>query len=187
MRANIKKEDTETYSNIVNPSTITLATPTSAAADVVVRTTSDNSDERPQPQIIIYYNNGAGAVPSPSNDVVVGEVEGGDAGQRSVQNFQVVVQPGHGSNTPTVTTLPEVSTVQMVSETAAAAAAVVSEASGTYMAADSNSADPALSGTCPVCGDKLSGKMTISWIAPSLYIGSLGIKKFLNFHSPRRL
>ena len=117
-----------------------------------MRSGSDNSDERPQPQIIIYYNNESGSVPSPGNDVIVGELEG-DGVQGSVQNYRVVMHHGDAASAR-VTAVSEPSMQQMVSEAAAAAA---STSPGTFVAADTNCAEAGLSGICPICGDKLSG------------------------------
>ena len=150
MRANIKQEEADPFSSVAGA---TIAT-TTAAADVVVRSSGgDNSEERPQPQIIIYYNNEAASVPSPSNDVIVGELEG-DGVQGSVQNYRVVMHHGDAASAR-VTAVSEPS-MQVVSE-AAAAAAAASSSPGTFVAADSNCAEASLSGICPICGDKLSG------------------------------
>ena len=151
MRANIKQEETDSFSPVVGT---TITTTTAAAADVVVRSGSDNSDERPQPQIIIYYNNESGSVPSPGNDVIVGELEG-DGVQGSVQNYRVVMHHGDAASAR-VTAVSESSMQQMVSE-AAVAAAAASTSPGTFVAADSNCTEAGLSGICPICGDKLSG------------------------------
>lgn len=163
MRANIKQEEVDSFTSIASPTPI-LATSTASiaaasGADVVVRQGGDGSDERPQPQIIIYYNNESGAVPSPGNDVIVGELEG-DGGQGSIQNYRVVMHHGDPSGRG-LTGVSEPS-MQIVTEVAAAAAAAATACTspGTFVAADSNCADPGLpvmSGTCPICGDKLSG------------------------------
>ncbi|XP_076436282.1 steroidogenic factor 1-like isoform X2 [Babylonia areolata] len=166
-RASVKHEEPETtFTSILQPhtpttapaiTTVTTSTP-AAAADVVVRTSSDSGDERSQPQIIIYYNNGSGSVPSPANDVIVGEVEGDVGVQRSVQNYRVVMHHGEMvAGGPTVTTLSDPA-VHMITEAAAATAAVTGgETCGTFVAPDSSNSSETLMGNCPVCGDKLSG------------------------------
>ncbi|KAK7094708.1 nuclear hormone receptor FTZ-F1 beta-like isoform X2 [Littorina saxatilis] len=147
MKANIKQEDSDAFTTIAHPTT---ATPTGAS--VVVRSSGDLQDDRPQPQIIIYYNNeSGGSVPSPGNDVIVGELEG-DGVQGSIQNYRVVMHHGDVASA-------RVTAVSEQTVTEAAAAAVAATASpGTFVSGESNCApDAAMTGNCPICGDKLSG------------------------------
>jgi hypothetical protein len=167
MRANIKQESVTVTDSTPHPvalvqSTPSLATTSSASADVIVRQVSEGADERGQPQIIIYYNNESAAVPSPNNDVVVGELEG-DGMQGAVQNYRIVMHQGADGSQVTLSQQPS---VHMVSEAAAAAVAAVSGAgmSGTYVTASndgqgSSATDPNLDGICPICTDRLSGRV----------------------------
>lgn len=136
IKANIKQEAQSV------PVSITHHSVAGTSADVVVRTGDGGADDRPQPQIIIYYNNEAGSVPSPANDVVVGELDSDG------QNYRVVVHgDGVGARVQTVND----QSVQFVGEGAGVETGV-----GTIMAADSNSKE-GIGGLCPVCTDKISG------------------------------
>ncbi|PVD22406.1 hypothetical protein C0Q70_18218 [Pomacea canaliculata] len=131
IKANIKQE--------ANTSLPTV----SAAISTQPSSTEDGSGERHQPQIIIYYNNDNASVPSPANDVIVGEFES-EGG-----NYRVVMHQGdvQTSRLPVGTE----SCIQLMPDMSGA-----DIADGAVVVADSNSAE-GMTGSCPVCGDKLSG------------------------------
>ena len=158
VKTSVKQEDTDSFP-------ITISTPshisTSASvANVVVPSAGGGSQDAPQPQIIIYYNNAESA---PSQSSAVMETVSDSRVQGSVQNYRLVMRNGDVS-AATVTTLsePVAATVGEATSAPSATAGIVmgelENMSGTFVVGDSKPADGADS-VCPVCGDKISGNL----------------------------
>lgn len=137
MKANIKKETLGSIASVVvaNPT----STPSMNSSSEIIGHAGEDGTERQQPQIIIYYNNDANAVPSPGNDVIVGELEGDG------QSYRVVMH--HGDVSGNRIPVSSENSVQVNAEN-------VNSEVGIPSSADTSEN---LTGSCPICGDKLSG------------------------------
>lgn len=162
----------------------------SGESDEVMTTDLDNvkveSDPRQQnnQQIIIYYNNEGPSVPSPGNDIVVGEVEGSGPEQM----YRVVVQQEGNGNVEAEVVQPTEHQAKLIAEherqmildkqvilekrarlmaqheAAQTVGSQTGNTSGTIVqgAGQDPSAIEHLGTPCPVCGDKISGRTTLT-------------------------
>ncbi|XP_067662603.1 nuclear hormone receptor FTZ-F1 beta-like [Haliotis asinina] len=156
----------------------------SGEGDEVMTTDFDNVKVEPDPrqqsnqQIIIYYNNEGPSVPSPGNDIVVGDVEGG-----TEQMYRVVVQQEGNGNVEAEVVQPTEHQAKLIAEherqmvldkqvimekrarlmaqheTAQTVSSQSGNTSSTIVhgAGQDPSAIEHLGTPCPVCGDKISG------------------------------